>query len=453
MKSEKTRSLLIVEDDLALQKQIKWSLDRFDSVTAHDRESALSQLRKSTPAVITMDLGLPPDADSVSEGFRLLEQILAFDPDIKVIVLTGQNDQANALRAVAMGAYDFFAKPFEPELLNLTVERAFRLFELQSENRRLQSMHQPDALSGLMTRDPEMLRICRTIEKVASSNATVMLLGESGTGKELLARGLHQSSPRRAEKFVAINCAAIPENLLESELFGFEKGAFTGASKLTLGKIEMADGGTLMLDEIGDLPFQLQAKLLRFLQERKIERVGGRQEIPVDVRIVCATHQDLSALSKNAPFREDLYYRLAEIVVNIPPLRARVGDAALLAHAFVRRFAQEQNRSLMTLCEDAVRAIEQHPWPGNIRELENCIKRATIMAEGSQISSKDVGLKSTVPDEADDSLDLRVIRDNADKRAITAALGRVNGNMVKAAELLGVSRPTLYDLMHRLGLK
>jgi two-component system NtrC family response regulator len=453
MKSEKTRSLLIVEDDLALQKQIKWSLDRFDSVTAHDRESALSQMRKSTPAVITMDLGLPPDADSVSEGFRLLEQILAFDPDIKVIVLTGQNDQANALRAVAMGAYDFFAKPFEPELLNLTIERAFRLFELQSENRRLQSMHQPDALSGLMTRDPEMLRICRTIEKVASSNATVMLLGESGTGKELLARGLHQSSPRRAEKFVAINCAAIPENLLESELFGFEKGAFTGASKLTLGKIEMANGGTLMLDEIGDLPFQLQAKLLRFLQERKIERVGGRQEIPVDVRIVCATHQDLSALSKNAPFREDLYYRLAEIVVNIPPLRARVGDATLLAHAFVRRFAQEQNRSSMTLCEDAVRAIEQHPWPGNIRELENCIKRATIMAEGSQISSKDVGLKSTVPDEADDSLDLRVIRDNADKRAITAALGRVNGNMVKAAELLGVSRPTLYDLMHRLGLK
>ena len=453
MTSEKARSLLIVEDDLALQKQIKWSLDRFDSVTAHDRESALLQLRKNTPAVVTMDLGLPPDADSVSEGFRLLEQMMAFDPDIKVIVLTGQNDQTNALRAVAMGAYDFFAKPFEPELLNLTVERAFRLFELQSENRRLQAMHQPDALSGLMTRDPEMLRICRTIEKVASSNATVMLLGESGTGKEVLARGLHQSSPRRAEKFVAINCAAIPENLLESELFGYEKGSFTGAAKMTVGKIETANGGTLMLDEIGDLPFQLQAKLLRFLQERTIERVGGRQEIPVDVRIVCATHQDLNALSKEGRFREDLYYRLAEIVVNIPPLRARVGDATLLAHAFVRRFAQEQNRSSMTLNEEAARAIELHPWPGNIRELENCIKRATIMAEGSQISSEDVGLKNTVLDEVDNSLDLRVIRDNADKRAIIAALGRVNGNMVKAAELLGVSRPTLYDLMHRLGLK
>jgi len=453
MTSEKSRSLLIVEDDLALQKQIKWSLDRFDSVTAHDRESALVQLRKSTPAVVTMDLGLPPDADSVSEGFKLLEQIMAVDPDIKVIVLTGQNDQANALRAVAMGAYDFFAKPFEPELLNLTVERAFRLFELQSENRRLREMHQPDALFGLITRDPEMMRISRTIEKVASSNATVMLLGESGTGKEVLARGLHGASPRHNGKFVAINCAAIPENLLESELFGFEKGAFTGASKQTMGKIETAHGGTLMLDEIGDLPFPLQAKLLRFLQERTIERLGGRQEIPVDVHIVCATHQDLNALSKDGRFREDLYYRLAEIVINIPPLRSRIGDAAMLAHAFVKKFAQEQNRPAMTLSEDAVRAVELHRWPGNIRELENCIKRAIIMADGKQITSDDLGLKSVVEDAADNSLDLRTIRDNAERAAIISALGRVNGNMVKASELLGVSRPTLYDLMHRLGLK
>jgi len=453
MTAEKSRSLLIVEDDLALQKQIKWSLDRFDSVTANDRESALVQLRKSVPAVVTMDLGLPPDADSVSEGFKLLEQIMAFDPDIKVIVLTGQNDQTNALRAVAMGAYDFLAKPFEPEVLNLTVERAFRLFELQTENRRLRELHRPDALLGLMTRDPEMMRICRTIEKVASSNATVMLLGESGTGKEVLARGLHQASPRRSGKFVAINCAAIPENLLESELFGYEKGAFTGAAKMTLGKIETANGGTLMLDEIGDLPFPLQAKLLRFLQERTIERLGGRQEIAVDVRIVCATHQDLKALSKESRFREDLYYRLAEIVVNIPPLRDRVGDPALLAHAFVRRFAQEQNRSAMSLAEEAVRAVELHPWPGNIRELENCIKRATIMADGNQISSEDLGLKNLAEDQIDDSLDLRLIRDAAEKKAIVAALGRVNGNMVKAAEMLGVSRPTLYDLMHRLRLK
>ena len=452
MTSDKSRPLMIVEDDLALQKQIKWSLDRFETVTASDRESALLQLRKSLPAVVTMDLGLPPDADSVSEGFKLLEQIMAFDPDIKVIVLTGQNDQANALRAVAMGAYDFFAKPFEPELLNLTVERAFRLFELQAENKRLRALHQPDALAGLTTRDPMMMRICRTIEKVASSNATVMLLGESGTGKEVLARGLHQASPRRSEKFVAINCAAIPENLLESELFGYEKGAFTGAAKTTLGKIETANGGTLMLDEIGDLPFQLQAKLLRFLQERTIERVGGRQEIAVDVRIICATHQDLMALSKENRFREDLYYRLAEIVVNIPPLRDRVGDPALLAHAFARKFAQEQNRGSLTLSDDAVKAIEQHPWPGNIRELENCIKRAVIMADGNQITREDVGLKPGA-DALDTSLDLRVIRDHAEKTAILAALGRVNGNVLKAAELLGVSRPTLYDLMHRLGLK
>ncbi len=453
MTTDKMRPLLIVEDDLALQKQIKWSLDRFESVVANDRESALIQLRRHSPAVVTMDLGLPPDPDSVSEGFKLLEQILAVDADTKVIVLTGQNDRANALRAVAIGAYDFFAKPFEPELLNLTVERAFRLAELQAENRRLQAMHQPDALAGLMTRDPGMLRVCRTIEKVASSNATIMLLGESGTGKEVLARGLHQASPRKAGKFVAINCAAIPENLLESELFGYEKGAFTGAAKMTLGKIETANGGTLMLDEIGDLPISLQAKLLRFLQERTIERIGGRQEIAVDVRIVCATHQDLKALTKEGRFREDLYYRLAEIVINIPPLRDRVGDPALLAHAFVRRFAQEQSRSAMTLTEEAVRAIESHRWPGNIRELENCIKRATIMADGNQITREEVGLNPPEAEELEGSLDLRAIRDSAEKRAIISALGRVNGNMVKAAELLGVSRPTLYDLMHRLSLK
>ena len=453
MTAEKARTLLIVEDDLALQKQIKWSLDRFESVTAHDRESALVQLRRYSPAVVTMDLGLPPDPDSVSEGFKLLGQILAADPDSKVIVLTGQNDRANALRAVALGAYDFFAKPFEPELLNLTVERAFRMAELQAENRRLQSMQQPDALAGLMTRDPGMLRVCRTIEKVASSNATIMLLGESGTGKEVLARGLHQSSPRKSGKFVAINCAAIPENLLESELFGYEKGAFTGAAKMTLGKIETANGGTLMLDEIGDLPISLQAKLLRFLQERTIERIGGRQEIPVDVRIVCATHQDLKVLTKEGRFREDLFYRLAEIVIHIPPLRDRVGDPAMLAHAFVRRFAQEQGRGSMTLTEDAIRSIENHPWPGNIRELENCIKRAAIMADGNQIAPEEVGLERVELSENQDSLDLRAIRDAAERKAIIAALGRVNGNMVKAAELLGVSRPTLYDLMHRLNLK
>lgn len=452
MNAAKPRSLLIVEDDPALQKQIRWSFDQYETIVADDRESALTQVRRHGPAVVTMDLGLPPDADSVSEGFRLLEQILALAPETKVIVLTGQNDQANALRAIALGAYDFFAKPFEPDILALTIDRAFRLYDLQQENRRLQSMRQPDALGGLITRDPEMLRICRTIEKLANANATVLFLGESGTGKEVLARGLHNASSRRDGRFVAINCAAIPENLLESELFGYEKGAFTGAAKTTLGKIEMANHGTLMLDEIGDLPLPLQSKLLRFLQERIIERVGGRQEIPIDVRIICATHQDLKAQIKDGRFREDLYYRLAEIVITIPPLRNRVGDPALLAHAFARRFAEEQNRGDLTLSEEAVRVIEQHPWPGNVRELESCIKRATIMADGNQLSAQDIGL-DVAADADTGTLDLRKVREDAERKAVVTALGRCNGSVVRAADLLGVSRPTLYDLMHKLGLK
>ncbi|CAD5375190.1 Regulatory protein AtoC [Rubrivivax sp. A210] len=450
--------LLIVEDDLALQKQIKWSLDRFESVTASDRESALLQFRRHQPAVVTMDLGLPPDPDSVSEGFRLLEQMLDIDPGAKVIVLTGQNDQANALRAVALGAYDFLAKPFDPEVLGLTIDRAWRLAELQAENRRLQALRQPDAMAGLITRDPEMLRISRTIERIASSDATALLLGESGTGKEVLAQGVHAAS-KRAGRFVAINCAAIPENLLESELFGYEKGAFTGAAKTTPGKIETAHNGTLMLDEIGDLPHSLQAKLLRFLQERTIERLGGRQEIPVDVRVVCATHQDLKNLIKEGRFREDLYYRLAEIVINIPPLRSRSGDAVLLAHAFLRRFAQDQRRSGLNFSEDAIRAIELHPWPGNVRELLNAMKRATIMADGDRLTCEDLGLPSP-PADADGSraveqtdLDLRTVREAAERGAIVTALARANGNIVRASEILGVSRPTLYDLMKRLAIK
>ena len=452
MNSEKLRPLLIVEDDPALQKQICWAFDQYETLTADDRESALAQVRRHQPPVITMDLGLPPDPDSVSEGFRLLEEILTIAPETKVIVLTGQNDRSNALRAVALGAYDFFAKPFEIDMLGLTIDRAYRLYDLQQENLRLQLMHQPDVLAGLITRDPEVLKVCRTVEKVAVSDATVLILGESGTGKELIARGVHAASTRRKERFIAINCAAIPENLLESELFGYEKGAFTGAAKTTLGKIEVAHGGTLMLDEIGDLPLSLQAKLLRFLQERVIERIGGRQEIPVDVRIVCATHQDLKALIREGRFREDLYYRLAEIVVSLPALRERQGDAALLAHAFVRRFADEYKRGGISLREDVLRAIEAHPWPGNVRELENCIKRAVIMADGNQLTLEDVGL--TLPQSEEEGiLDLRQAREEAEKRVIITALGRADGNVLRAAEMLGVSRPTLYDLMRRYGLK
>jgi two-component system NtrC family response regulator len=449
--SDKRRPLLIVEDDPALQKQMRWAFDQYEPVTASDRETALAQVRRHEPAVVTMDLGLPPAPDDVGEGMKLLEQMLALAPDTKVIVLTGQHDRDNAVRAIGLGAYDFFAKPFEPELLALTIDRAYRLFDLQQENRRLQSMSQAGALSGLITRDAEMLKICRTIEKVAGTNATVLLLGDSGTGKELLARGLHDLSPRRSERFVAINCAAIPETLLESELFGYEKGAFTGAVKQTLGKIETANRGTLFLDEIGDLPAALQGKLLRFVQQRTIERVGGRDEIPVDVRVVCATHRDLRALIAAGTFREDLYYRFAEIVVNIPPLRDRKGDPSLLAHAFVQRFAKEQNRGAMTLADDAIDAIEAHGWPGNVRELENCIKRAVIMTEGSRIGAADIGL---VPPEAEaESLNLRQVREEAERKAVVRVLARVNGNIARAAEILGVSRPTLYDLMHRFGLK
>lgn len=453
MSTPRHAPLLIVEDDLALQKQLKWSLDRFESVTADDVASAVLQFRRHGPAVVTMDLGLPPDRDSVSEGFKCLEKLLELDPGVKVIVLTGQNDQDNALRAIRTGAYDFLAKPVDPDVLSLTVERAYRLYELQQENRRLQMQQSSDVFSGLITRDPGMQRVCRMIEKVAPSDATVLLLGESGTGKEVLAQGLHDASKRKG-RFVAINCAAIPETLLESELFGYEKGAFTGANKSTLGKIETANGGTLMLDEIGDLPMPLQAKLLRFLQERVIERVGGRQEIPIDVRVVGATHQDLKTRITDGRFREDLYYRLAEIVVEIPPLRDRVGDPVLLSHAFARRFATEMRRPVPTLSDDAVRALETHRWPGNVRELQNMLKRAVIMAEEDRITAPDLGLRASAAP-ADDSatLDLRTVRENAERQALITALARTDGNIVRAAELLGISRPTLYDMMNRLQIK
>ena len=443
--------MLIIEDDPALQTQMKWAFDQYEPVTAGDREAALAQLRRHHPAVVTMDLGLPPHPDEPTEGFRLLEQILAADPDTKVIVLTGQNDHANALKAVALGAYDFYAKPFQPELLGLMIERAFRLHQLQAENRRLQNTQRPGALGDIVTRDPLMLKVCATIEKLAATNATVMLLGESGTGKEVLARGLHGLSTRRDARFVAINCAAIPENLLESELFGYEKGAFTGAAKQTPGKIEAAHRGTLFLDEIGDLPAALQAKLLRFLQDRTIERIGGRQEIAVDVRVVCATHQDLAAMIRAGRFREDLYYRVAEIVVSIPPLRERTGDAALLAHAFVRQYAAEQKRGAMTLLPDALAAIEAHLWRGNVRELQNCAKRAVIMADGNVLRAADFGLAPT--NGSDEPRTLKEARDEAERDAVIRVLSRVNGNMSRAAELLGVSRPTLYDLLNRFGLK
>jgi two-component system NtrC family response regulator len=381
----------------------------------------------------------------------VLRELLALAPDIKVIVMTGQNDRANALKAVTLGAYDFLAKPVEPEVLTLTLERAYRLFELQQENRRLLQAQAGNALTHLITGDPEMVRLARMTERVAAADASVMLLGESGTGKELFAKALHELSPRKRGRFVAINCAAIPETLLESELFGYEKGAFTGATRQTLGKIESAHKGTLFLDEIGDLPLALQPKLLRFLQERSIERLGGRESIAVDVRVVCATHRDPKAQIAAGQFREDLYYRLAEIVLQIPPLRSRIGDASLLAHHFARKYAAANKRGSMSLSPEALEAIEAHGWPGNVRELESAIKRAVIMADRQQIQSADLGLAEAATDAA--VLNLGAIRERAEREAVVRALGRTNGNITRAAELLGVSRPTLYDLMAKAGLR
>lgn len=445
------QKLLVVEDDAGLQKQLRWSFDAYEVVVAGDREAAMAQLRRHQPAVVTMDLGLPPDADGASEGLALLRQILAAAPDTKVIILSGNRERANTLKAVGMGAYDFHQKPLDADLLRLVIQRAFYLHAIQQENRRMLQTQADSPLAGIISRDPGMLKLCRSVEKVAPSSATVMLLGASGSGKELIARGLHALSARRDKRFVAINCAAIPEHLLESELFGHEKGSFTGATNQTLGKIELAHGGTFFLDEIGDMALPLQAKLLRFVQERVIERVGGRTEIGVDVRIVCATHQNLKARADDGRFREDLFYRLSEIVLLLPPLRERVGDGALLAHHFKNKFCASEGRALLHFSAEAMAAIESHAWPGNVREMENCIKRAVIMAEGAHITAEDLGLPDAPAGE--ELINLRQAREAAEYRVMVKALARVDGNILKAAELLGVSRPTLYDLMNHHGIK
>jgi two-component system NtrC family response regulator len=448
--------LLMVEDDAGLRTQLRWRFDDYRVVQAGDRETAIAAVRRCEPAVVTLDLGLPPCPDSPEEGFRTLREVLAIAPATKVVALTGQNDRANAVRAIGLGAHDFIAKPFEADVLALVVARAFRVADLEREDRRLRDAQLGETAGGLITRDPGMARVCRQVERLAPTQASVLLQGESGTGKELLARALHDGSTRRARRFVAINCAAIPEQLLESELFGYERGAFTGAARTTPGWIETADGGTLFLDEIGDLPMPLQAKLLRFLQERVVERVGGRTGIPVDVRVVCATHRNLRERITQGAFREDLFYRLAELTVAIPPLRERAGDASLLAHAFVQRFAKANGRERLTLGDDALDAIGRHAWPGNVRELENAIKRAVIMVDGAVIAASDLGLAAPGADAAalaPAGPTLRQIRDEAERRAVLEAMGRCGDNVARAADLLGVSRPTLYDLLNRFGLR
>lgn len=445
--------LLVVEDDEGLQAQLKWAYEDFEVIIAGDRDTALAALRSEEPAVVTLDLGLPPDPDGTSEGFAVLDAIMALKPDTKVIVASGHGARESALSAIERGAYDFYQKPVDIDALGLIVRRAFALHEIEAENRRLAARVGDDktVLGNMITAAPEMAKVARTIERVANTKVSVMLLGASGTGKELLARGLHEASDRRTGAFVALNCAAIPETLLEAELFGHEKGAFTGAVKSTEGKIEQAQGGTLFLDEVGDIPLPLQVKLLRFLQERTIERIGGRTAIPVDTRIVCATHQDLESMIAAGTFREDLFYRLAEIVVKIPTLAERPGDAVLLAKAFLQRFASEMSPSVKGFAPDALAAIDAWPWPGNVRELENRVKRAVIMTDGKLVCAGDLDLSGD-GEEGAEVLNLKSARERADRTVIRHALARSEGNISSTAKLLGISRPTLYDLLKQYDL-
>ena len=454
MAAERKPVLLVIEDDPGLQAQLKWAYDDFEVVIAGDRDGAIAALRAEAPAVVTLDLGLPPDPDGTTEGFAVLDAIMALKPDTKVIVASGHGARESALAAIARGAYDFYQKPIDIEALGLIVRRAFNLRAIEEENRRLVASSGADktVLGRLITGAPEMVKVARTIERVARTSVSVMLLGASGTGKELLAKGLHDASDRASGPFIAINCAAIPETLLESELFGHEKGAFTGAVKTTEGKIESADGGTLFLDEVGDIPLPLQVKLLRFLQERTIERVGGRRAIPVNTRIVCATHQDLESMIQQGGFREDLFYRLAEIVIRIPGLAERHGDPVLLAKAFLKRFAAEMNPAVSGFAPDALAAIDTHDWPGNVRELENRVKRAVIMADGKLVNAEDLDF-GAAKDEAADVLNLKSAREAADRKVIRHALARSEGNISSTAKLLGISRPTLYDLLKQYDLQ
>lgn len=447
------KKLLIIEDDPGLQSQMRWCFEDMEVFIASDREAALSQLRKVEPQVVTLDLGLPPDPGGATEGFKALEEILKLAPNTKVIVITGREEKQNAVTAIGLGACDFFQKPLDADILSFIVNRAFRLYELEKENQELSTGNSSSTIKGVIASSSKMLDICRMIEKIAPADVTTLLLGETGTGKEILAKAIHQLSPRSDEPFSAINCGAIPENLLESELFGHEKGAFTGAAQMKKGKIELADGGTLFLDEIGDMPLPLQVKLLRFLQERVIERIGSVKVIPVDVRIVCATHQNLQSHIEQGLFREDLYYRVSEISLNIPPLREREGDSIIIAQALLKTICQNMKRPNLSFSEDAMRAIKSYNWPGNVREVINKVKRAVIMADDKKVTAEDLELREGSSSSTEDTLNLRKVRDDAERSAITQAIQASQNNMAQAARLLGITRPTLYNLTEKLGIK
>lgn len=446
---EKNKILLVIEDDPGIQKQLKWGFDQYQVVIAGDREETITAIRRFMPSVVTLDLGLPPDPTNASEGLAILKDILQLAPATKVIVVTGNDERKNAMKAVALGAYDFYQKPVDLDILNLIIARAFQLNQLERDNIILHK-NAVEPLKGIIGTSVKMQQLSKMIEKIAPTNVTTLLLGESGTGKEVLAKAIHGLSHRSDKPFVAVNCAAIPETLLESELFGYEKGAFTGATKQTKGKIEYAEGGTFFLDEIGDLPFPLQAKLLRFIQERTIERLGGHTEIVVDVRIICATHQNIQKQIDDGMFREDLYYRINEITVNIPPLREREGDAIVIATALLRRFSDENGKNIKGFAQGAAELIENYQWPGNIRQLENKIKRAVIMADDTILTAEDLDLGEA--NEEKMPLNLKKVREIAETNAIKRALSYTNNHVSNAAKLLGVTRPTLYSLFTKYGI-
>ena len=450
MSGNALKPLLVVEDNLGLQKQLKWSFEGCQVYIAGDRAAAIDLLQKHHMPVVTLDLGLPPEPANASEGLAVLSEILKLAPHTKVIVVTGNDDRESALKAISLGAYDFYQKPIEPDILGLIVDRAYQLYELEEENRQLALEGSNSPIDGIVGASKPMLEACRLVEKVAPSEATTLLLGESGTGKELFAQALHRLSPRKDKPFVALNCAAIPDNLLESELFGYEKGAFTGAVKQTKGKIEAASGGTFFLDEIGDMPMSLQAKMLRFLQERVVERLGGRNTIEVDVRIICATHRNLDQLIESGEFREDLFFRISEIVIEIPALRDRGGDKALLAQTFLDKFSKQNGRSFRGFSDSARAEIDAYDWPGNVRELENRIKRSVVLAEGKQILATDLGFAEK--ENHQQLLNLRYAREKVEREVIQRALSIYNNNVTHAAEALGISRPSLYSLIKKLNM-